>query len=1809
MSTIGRNHKQHSQPNGNRKANRTRRATSWHAQAMEPLESRILLSAGGGFTDAGIVGEYFANTTLSGSPAFTRKEVRVEFDWGGGAPGGSTSPGYADVGADYFSARWTGRIIAAFSEQYTFQTQSDDGVRLHIKPTSSQTWTTVIDNWTPHTTQTDTGVYAMTAGETYDIRMEYYENNAGAVAKLSWSSPSTPLEVIDPLAQSGTNATDWTAGYLDIMKGARNSWVGPDYGGPAPAMDADGWPMGDGQYVFQESLNHGLAVDPLMRGLVTFSFKGIATIVITGNVTSGSLQYSYDPATNTTSGSFLSADLNINASFFRFNNSHRDGQPTGPGGITDLKMMRPIAPDATTSYSPTEGLFTPQFKDSLSHFTVIRHQYVANQQMHWSDRTPVDYFNQSGGGMTAPYYGYGSASNNGPSWEYKIMLSNETGRDLMISIPTVASDDYLLNLANLIKYGSDANGTPYTTATADPVHPGLNPNLRVYLELENELWNWASVFYTDFRNLNAITAADADANNADFQIINYDNLSTAKDVNGEYVSLNTWRYRKIMLRMIQASDIFRGVFGDAAMPGTSTDPIIRPLYEWQYANTNDTARLGLAWAEKYFNNGDGVQHVANPRPLNYYIWGGGGATYYGANNPNGLTNLPADNSFDAVGLAAGYNPNPAGTMFTFTGTAGIAVDSGTSDDIPTPLNGNQVGYITDQGSISFDFTVPTGQVSDVYAFSFKAVNRIPTATGIADTENLRVYLDGTIDITAKTYSQGNGYTPPGYNASQPWKALNVSWTWSDYYFTKLAHLTAGSTHTITIQGMGDIAHIPANTNQTVLIDDVRITSEDAIYAGGIPGGGEATGQPVGQNIRNSMSNEADWAKAFGLEELSYESGWSLGGDDGGSWIQTFAKYGDPRTAAAQQQFMTYFAQSGSAVNVFGTYSQWPSWADYYAEQGLLNVSAYPIIQGIDAAADALPAEVTNGLLASAILTPANSNIIDHASNVSGQITAAGGWINWTVIAPRTGYYTLALTTTGAGGTAAILADGQQVASGATNGVLTADVFLVKGNHSIRAGSKAATTFTVSQMTISGQNAPAVPTLNSAIDGDGSATLNWSAVTGATGYIVRYGTATGVYPNALDVGNVTDYTLTGLTNNQAYLFAIEACNAGGASLPSNEKGVVPLAPAQTGTLLYWDFADNTASTPVSDPVTGNTAKVTVSEITRGVGLRVDNVYVPAYTYGCFGSLSNDGTGGVHYGVDLPGAIAKNQYYQFTVTPAAGYTASLSTLDFMPYFQNSASGSPGAGYTYSIDGVNFSGGTVVPGTPMYRPAVNTSHYITDLSGLTDLQNTTSTVTFRIYLFGLGNYQWSGLGGIGQDVIINGSYVPLVPAAPTLNNADGGDGSVTLNWSGVPLADGYKIRYGTASGNYTHTLDVGNVTNHTLTGLTNDQPYFFAVDAYNLGGESPASNELSVIPLAPAQTGTLLYWDFAQYVNYTPVSAPVIAGNSNVTVSEITRGSGLRPDTTYVPAYLTGAFASLSNDGTDGIHYGVDLPGAIAKNQYYQFTVTPAVGDTVSLNSLAFLPYFQNPDPGCGAGYTYSTDGINFSGGTVVPGTPNHWPIGNDDYFTTDLSGLIDLQNATSTVTFRIYLFGLGNYEWSGLGGIGQDVSLIGSYAPIVPPAVNNASFDGTSVSTYVYDPTGTGWTFTGNSGIQHDGSAWGAPLAPDGTQTAFLQSGGAGATGQNGQISQTLNFTAAGNYTLDFQAARRAYTIGGGIQSVGVYLDGVLLQTFTPSSTTSWDAISLNFNIAAAGNHTIMFAAMNSSGDQSLFLDDIHLTLTA
>lgn len=104
-------------------------------------------------------------------------------------------------------------------------------------------------------------------------------------------------------------------------------------------------------------------------------------------------------------------------------------------------------------------------------------------------------------------------------------------------------------------------------------------------------------------------------------------------------------------------------------------------------------------------------------------------------------------------------------------------------------------------------------------------------------------------------------------------------------------------------------------------------------------------------------------------------------------------------------------------------------------------------------------------------------------------------------------------------------------------------------------------------------APNAPTLNTATAGNTQVALGWSAATGSpTGYKVRYGTTSGL-GTTIDVGNVTSYTVTSLTNGTLYYFAVSAYNGAGDGSNSNQLTATPAVGAPSAPTLSTTTAGN------------------------------------------------------------------------------------------------------------------------------------------------------------------------------------------------------------------------------------------------------------------------------------------------------------------------------------------------------------------------------------------------------------------------------------------------------------------------------------------------------------------------------------------------------------------------------------------------------------------------------------------------------------
>lgn len=144
-------------------------------------------------TGIGLQGTYYKGTQLSGVPLLTRIDPTINFDLSYGKQPQVLSPAPGIVPEDMFSVRWTGQVQPLYSENYTFYTLSDDGVRLWLNGVL------LVNNWTNQSATEKSGSITLVAGQKYDIVLEYFENTGDAVTKLYWSSASTAKEIIPQL--------------------------------------------------------------------------------------------------------------------------------------------------------------------------------------------------------------------------------------------------------------------------------------------------------------------------------------------------------------------------------------------------------------------------------------------------------------------------------------------------------------------------------------------------------------------------------------------------------------------------------------------------------------------------------------------------------------------------------------------------------------------------------------------------------------------------------------------------------------------------------------------------------------------------------------------------------------------------------------------------------------------------------------------------------------------------------------------------------------------------------------------------------------------------------------------------------------------------------------------------------------------------------------------------------------------------------------------------------------------------------------------------------------------------------------------------------------------------------------------------------------------------------------------------------------------------------------------------------------------------------------------------------------------------
>jgi hypothetical protein len=130
----------------------------------------------------GLTAEYFGAMDLS-NPLLIRTDPTIDFNWSGTSPDPSVPP-------FQYSVRWTGQVLPLYSETYTFIFTADDGVRVWVNGQA------LIDAWFDQPATAWSGSIDLIAGQAADIRVEYYQNQGDAVARLEWQSASQSRQVV-----------------------------------------------------------------------------------------------------------------------------------------------------------------------------------------------------------------------------------------------------------------------------------------------------------------------------------------------------------------------------------------------------------------------------------------------------------------------------------------------------------------------------------------------------------------------------------------------------------------------------------------------------------------------------------------------------------------------------------------------------------------------------------------------------------------------------------------------------------------------------------------------------------------------------------------------------------------------------------------------------------------------------------------------------------------------------------------------------------------------------------------------------------------------------------------------------------------------------------------------------------------------------------------------------------------------------------------------------------------------------------------------------------------------------------------------------------------------------------------------------------------------------------------------------------------------------------------------------------------------------------------------------------------------------
>lgn len=114
-------------------------------------------------------GKYFNNIDLSGEPALTRTDEKIDFDWGNNKPA-------PEINQENFSIRWTGNFNLSAAKDLYFNAESDDGVKVYLDENL------IIDDWKVQVAHFY--VIKNVPSGLHSFKVEYFQGGGGAIIRF-----------------------------------------------------------------------------------------------------------------------------------------------------------------------------------------------------------------------------------------------------------------------------------------------------------------------------------------------------------------------------------------------------------------------------------------------------------------------------------------------------------------------------------------------------------------------------------------------------------------------------------------------------------------------------------------------------------------------------------------------------------------------------------------------------------------------------------------------------------------------------------------------------------------------------------------------------------------------------------------------------------------------------------------------------------------------------------------------------------------------------------------------------------------------------------------------------------------------------------------------------------------------------------------------------------------------------------------------------------------------------------------------------------------------------------------------------------------------------------------------------------------------------------------------------------------------------------------------------------------------------------------------------------------------------------------